>query len=85
MKDIINLLRRNNVDVIKMSYPELKISDNVQKVLDSGGYGSMMTDDMSNTDELPTMKRIRYQVRQVEVTESTLQTDFWNLKNKFRA
>jgi hypothetical protein len=68
-----------------MSYPELKISDNVQKVLDSGGYGSMMTDDMSNTDELPTMKRIRYQVRQVEVTESTLQTDFWNLKNKFRA
>jgi hypothetical protein len=85
LKDIINLLRRNNVDVIKMSYPELKISDNVQKVLDGGGYGSMMTDNMSNTDELPTMKRIRYQVRQVEVTESTLQTDFWNLKNKFRA
>ena len=65
-----------------MVYPELELSSEIKQVLDSGGYGGVAS---TESESLPKLKAISERIKQVEDTESALQVEFWNIRNKFRA
>jgi len=83
MGEIQKLLGKNKVKMTKLSYPDLTLPPEMQSIVESGGYGEY-ADGGSIVPEL--QNRIRQQegrIREITLTESALQEDYWNLRNKF--
>jgi ATP-dependent RNA helicase DDX1 len=85
MSDIEKLLKQNKVSITKLQWPELKLPAEIQSVVQSGGYGETAGGGGTLDPAVKAkMDKIGSRVKQLELTESSLQTDYWTLRNKFR-
>ena len=80
MNNIMSLLQKNNVPVTKLQWPDLKLPADIQS---RGGYGEQTKGSGSLNPEVKAkMQKIEIQVKQLTMTESSLQTDYWELRKK---
>ena len=83
MNNIMSLLQKNNVPVTKLQWPDLKLPADIQSLVKSGGYGEQTKGSGSLNPEVKAkMQKIEIQVKQLTMTESSLQTDYWELRKK---
>jgi len=84
MNDISSLLKKNKVPISTVQWPDLKVPDEISSFVESGGYGEQVKGGCALNPEVKNkMQKIESQVKQLALTESSLQTDYWNLRHKF--
>jgi ATP-dependent RNA helicase DDX1 len=84
LKQIESLLAKNKVKPTKMSCPDIDIPPEVKTILEGGGYGNVVG--RATDPELEAkMKTLEGSIEQVELTELSLQSNYWNLRDKFKA
>ena len=84
LKQIESLLAKNKVKPTKMSSPDIDIPPAVKTILEGGGYGNLVGG--ATDPELEAkMKTIEGSIKQVELTELSLQSNYWSLRDKFRS
>jgi hypothetical protein len=85
LKQIENHLTKNKIKATTVEWPNFEIPEEVQAVLDGGGYGNIDDGSGGVDPELrKKMKTVESSAKQVERTETNLQNNYWKLKNKFR-
>jgi ATP-dependent RNA helicase DDX1 len=82
-KDIEKLLNDNKVNAFTMLYPSMEVPLEIKNVMNSCGYGVGASDQSNQL--MPKLQATSERVQRVQDTESALQVEFWNLRNKFRA
>jgi hypothetical protein len=66
-----------------MSSSDIDIPPEVMTILEGGGYGNVAG--VGTDPELEAkMKTLEGSIKQVELTELSLQSNYWNLRDKFR-
>jgi hypothetical protein len=85
MKDIEELLEKNKVSVTKLTWPSLKLPPDILSIVQTGGYGENASGGSSLDPAVKAkMESIKRSVKELEITENTLQNSYWKLRNKFR-
>ena len=85
MKDIEELLDKNKVSVTKLTWPSLKLPPEILSIVQTGGYGENASGGGSLDPAVKAkMESIESRVKEMEITENTLQSSYWKLRNKFR-
>ena len=84
MEAISKLLSKNSVPIFKLQWPDLELPIEIQSIVKNGGYGEHAKSGGSlNPETKAKMLSIESQAKQLSITESNLQTDYWNLRHKF--
>ena len=70
----------------KLKWPELELPADIQGIIKSGGYGEHAKGGGALNPEVKLkMEKVEDQVKQLELTESSLQADYWMLRNRFNS
>lgn len=84
LNNIKSLLQKNDVSITKLDWPNLQLPADIQALVKSGGYGAQVKSGSAlNPETKARMQKIEKQVKELSLTESSLQTDYWELRNKF--
>jgi hypothetical protein len=83
-RKVESLLKRNKVGITELTWPEMEIPAQMKAVIERGGYGEMANESGVDPELLEKLQRLQERAREIEMTESTLQSDFWKLRDKFR-
>lgn len=68
----------------KMDWPSLLLPFTIQEIVQNKGYGEHKKSGGALNPEVKIkMEKIDDQVKQLTITESSLQMDYWSLRQKF--
>lgn len=78
------MLKENKVGITELTWPEMEIPAQMKSVVERGGYGELANECEVDPELLRKMQKLEAQVREVDMIESTLQSDFWKLRDQLR-
>jgi hypothetical protein len=68
----------------KMDWPSLNLPATIKDIVQNKGYGEhAIGGGALNPEVKAKMEKIESQVKQVTITEASLQMDYWSLRQKF--
>ena len=86
IKQVEEHLTKNKVEPTRLTWPDkMTIPENLQRILDGGGYGNLAGEDGDGTDPelLAKLSTLESKVHQVQATEVLLQNNYWKFKRDF--
>jgi ATP-dependent RNA helicase DDX1 len=80
LKNIESLLHKNKVRGTKAPYPLRSLPPDIQRIIESKGYGDFAADSSSDPEMTTKLMSLEHQIDDVEATETALQVNYWGLR-----